>query len=118
MTNQLYAGGPFDGTAIGASFNGLPTAPLLQPNGARFEAVKMNWIGSSNRETQVMYVWDTAPIRTLDDLKTNADDCRRAGAGLDAIRLSEDRRKAVRLEIQDHHRLRIDTEDPPGAGAR
>jgi len=72
MTNQLYAGGPFDGTAIGASFNGLPTAPLLQPAGARFEAVKMNWIGSSNRETQVMYVWDTAPIRTLDDLKTTA----------------------------------------------
>ena len=29
MTNQLYAGGPFDGTAIGASFNGLPTTPLL-----------------------------------------------------------------------------------------
>ena len=70
MTNQLYAAGPFDGTAIGASFNGLPTAPLLQPTGARFEAIKLNWIGSSNREAQVMYVWHTAPIQTLDDLKT------------------------------------------------
>ena len=38
MTNQLYAAGPFDGTVIGASFNGLPTTPLLQPTGARFEA--------------------------------------------------------------------------------
>ena len=27
MTNQLYAAGPFDGTVIGASFNGLPTTP-------------------------------------------------------------------------------------------
>jgi len=62
MTNQLYAGGPFDGTAIGASFNGLPTTPLLQPAGARFEAVKLNWVGSTNRETQAMYVWHTAPI--------------------------------------------------------
>src|SRR5947208_12651426 len=70
MTNQLYAGGPFDGTAIGASFNGLPTTPLLAPAGARFEAVKLNWIGSTNRETQAMYVWHTAPIQTLDDLKT------------------------------------------------
>ena len=70
MTNQLYAGGPFDGTAIGASFNGLPTTPLLQPTGARFEAVKLNWVGSTNRETQAMYVWHTAPIQTLDDLKT------------------------------------------------
>ena len=68
MTNQLYAGGPFDGTAIGASFNGLPTTPLLQPAGARFEAVKLNWVGSTNRETQAMYVWHTAPIQTLGDL--------------------------------------------------
>jgi tripartite-type tricarboxylate transporter receptor subunit TctC len=70
MTNQLYAAGPFDGTVIGASFNGLPTTPLLAPAGARFEAVKLNWIGSTNRETQAMYVWHTAPIMTLDDLKT------------------------------------------------
>jgi tripartite-type tricarboxylate transporter receptor subunit TctC len=68
MTNQLYAGGPFDGTAIGASFNGLPTTPLLQPAGARFEATKLNWVGSTNRETQAMYVWHTAPIRQLGDL--------------------------------------------------
>src|SRR5262245_22983347 len=57
MTNQMYAAGPFDGTVIGASFNGLPTAPLLQPNGVRFDATKINWIGSTNRETQTMYVW-------------------------------------------------------------
>jgi tripartite-type tricarboxylate transporter receptor subunit TctC len=70
MTNQMYAAGPFDGTVIGASFNGLPTTPLLAPTGARFEAVKLNWIGSTNRETQAMYVWHTAPIMTLDDLYT------------------------------------------------
>ena len=70
MTNQMYAAGPFDGTVIGASFNGLPTAPLLQPNGVRFESSKINWIGSTNRETQTMYVWHTAPMQSLDDLKT------------------------------------------------
>src|SRR3954471_22350560 len=70
MTNQLYAGGPFDGTAIGASFNGLPTTPLLQPAGARFEAVKLNWVGSTNRETQAMYVWHTSQIEKLGDLTT------------------------------------------------
>ena len=70
MTNQLFAAGPFDGTAIGASFNGLPTTPLLQPIGARFEAVKLNWVGSTNRETQAMYVWHASPIETLGDLTT------------------------------------------------
>jgi tripartite-type tricarboxylate transporter receptor subunit TctC len=69
MTNQLYAAGPFDGTVFGASFNGLPTLPLLQPGGARFEPTKLNWVGSTNRETQVTYVWHTAPIQTLDDVR-------------------------------------------------
>jgi tripartite-type tricarboxylate transporter receptor subunit TctC len=70
MTNQMYAAGPFDGTVIGASFNGLPTAPLLQPGGVRFESAKINWVGSTNRETQTMYVWHTAPMRAIEDLKT------------------------------------------------
>jgi len=51
MTNVLYNSGPFDGTVMGASFNGMPTAPLLQPSGARFDPMKINWLGSTNRET-------------------------------------------------------------------
>ncbi|MBM3528607.1 MAG: hypothetical protein FJX62_10980 [Alphaproteobacteria bacterium] len=70
MTNQLYAAGPFDGTAIGATFNGLPTLPLLQPGQARFDPVKINWVGSTNSETQVTYVWHTVPIQKFDDIKT------------------------------------------------
>src|SRR5947209_8635852 len=66
MTNALFHTGPFDGTAIGASFNGMPTTPLLQPTGARFDPVKLNWIGSTNRETQVSYVWHTAPVQSWD----------------------------------------------------
>src|SRR3954471_736381 len=66
MTNQLYSGGPFDGTVIGASFNGMPTTPLLQPAGVRFDPVKLLWVGSSNRETQVSYFWHTAPIEKFD----------------------------------------------------
>jgi tripartite-type tricarboxylate transporter receptor subunit TctC len=69
MTNALYNTGPFDGTVMGASFNGMPTTPLLQPAGVRFDPVKLNWLGSTNRETQAMYVWHTAPARSLDDAK-------------------------------------------------
>jgi tripartite-type tricarboxylate transporter receptor subunit TctC len=70
MTNQLYAIGPFDGTVIGASFNGMPTTPLLQPAGARFDATKLTWIGSTNRETQVSYLWHTAPAQSLAEIAT------------------------------------------------
>jgi tripartite-type tricarboxylate transporter receptor subunit TctC len=69
MTNQLYTSGPFDGTVIGASFNGMPTTPLLQPAAARFDPNKLVWVGSTNRETQVLYVWHTVPVQRLDDAK-------------------------------------------------
>jgi tripartite-type tricarboxylate transporter receptor subunit TctC len=68
MVNALYAQGPFDGTAIGAPFNGLPTTPLLQPTGVRFDPVKMPWIGSTNRETQITYMWHTAPVKTFAEI--------------------------------------------------
>ena len=69
MTNALYHTGPFDGTVMGASFNGMPTTPLLQPTGVRFDPVRINWLGSTNRETQVMYVWHTAPAQVLEDTR-------------------------------------------------
>jgi tripartite-type tricarboxylate transporter receptor subunit TctC len=67
MVNQLVANGPFDGTVIGAPFNGLPTAPLLQPDGVKFDPVTMVWLGSTNRETQVSYLWHTAKAKTFAD---------------------------------------------------
>jgi tripartite-type tricarboxylate transporter receptor subunit TctC len=68
MVNQLYSLGPKDGTVIAAPVNGIPTAPLLEPAGARFDAAKLNWIGSTNRETYVAYAWHAAPVRSLVDL--------------------------------------------------
>jgi tripartite-type tricarboxylate transporter receptor subunit TctC len=70
MTNALYHTGPFDGTVMGASFNGMPTTPLLQPTGARFDPAKLSWLGSTNRETQALYVWHTAPAQALEDIKS------------------------------------------------
>jgi tripartite-type tricarboxylate transporter receptor subunit TctC len=68
MVNQLVANGTFDGTTIGAPFNGLPTTPLLQPAGVRFDPNKMIWLGSTNRETQVTYLWHTAPVKAFTDI--------------------------------------------------
>jgi tripartite-type tricarboxylate transporter receptor subunit TctC len=68
MVNQLYSLGPRDGTVIAAPINGIPTAPLLEPAGARFDSTKLNWIGSTNRETYVAYAWHAARVRSLADL--------------------------------------------------
>ncbi|HEY7384464.1 MAG TPA: tripartite tricarboxylate transporter substrate-binding protein [Beijerinckiaceae bacterium] len=70
MVNSLYNTAPRDGSVMGAAINGAPTAPLLTPKAARFDPTKLNWIGSTNRDTQVFYVWHTSPIHKLEDVKT------------------------------------------------
>ncbi len=70
LANQLYNTAPRDGTVLGIVSNGMPTAPLLTPDAARFDVTKFSWIGSSAPETQVVFVSDKAPIKTLADLFT------------------------------------------------
>src|SRR3954463_14359635 len=67
MTNQLYALGPKDGTAIGVPINGVVTAPMLQ-TGAQYDPSKLIWLGSTNREAYVGFVWHTVPVSTVQDV--------------------------------------------------
>ena len=70
MTNELYALGPKDGTVIGVPLNGIPAAPLLQRQAARFNSSKLIWLGSTHSEPYVAYVWHTAPVKKLGDVLT------------------------------------------------
>jgi tripartite-type tricarboxylate transporter receptor subunit TctC len=67
MTNQLYNQGPKDGTVIGVPINGIPTAPLLQA-GTQFDQTRLAWIGSTNREAYVAFVWHSVPVRSVAEL--------------------------------------------------
>src|SRR5882672_8903330 len=69
MTNQMFALGPKDGTVIGIPINGIPTAPLLQA-GTAFDASKLIWLGSTNREAYVAFVWHTVPVDKITELTT------------------------------------------------
>lgn len=70
MTNAVYNGAPRDGTTIGAAINGMTTAPLVTPDIVRFDLSKLIWVGSTNRDIQVTYLWHTSPIKTPEDLLT------------------------------------------------
>jgi tripartite-type tricarboxylate transporter receptor subunit TctC len=70
MSNNIANTGARDGTVIGAPLNGMPTAPLLAPKAARFDPTKLNWIGSVYRSNNVAYAWHSAPVRSLEQLKT------------------------------------------------
>lgn len=70
MATTLYNSSPRDGTVIGAAINGMPTLHLLAPDLVRFDPVKFNWIGSTNHDTQVSYVWKTAPVQDVTALRS------------------------------------------------
>lgn len=69
MTNQMFAQGPKDGTVIGVPINGIPTAPLLQ-GGTQYDATKLSWIGSTNRETYAAFIWHTVKLKDITELAT------------------------------------------------
>lgn len=68
MTNHVYTIAARDGTVVGLANNAMPTAPILYPKAARFDAAKLSWIGGPSRDAMVVMVWHTSPVQTLEDL--------------------------------------------------
>ncbi len=75
MTNFVYNVAPKDGSVLGACQNNVPFEPLfhtLSPGGktARFDPLKINWIGSAAKENFIPFVMSETGIKTLDELRT------------------------------------------------
>lgn len=67
-TAQLYNTLPRDGTAIGSVMRTIPVMPLLTDKDLNYDPRKMGWLGSLNKETNVIIAWHTSPIQTIDDV--------------------------------------------------
>jgi tripartite-type tricarboxylate transporter receptor subunit TctC len=68
LANYLYAAAPRDGTVIGAISRGAAFDPLLNEQGARFDASKFSWIGSANNEVSVCVALTSSGVGKFDDL--------------------------------------------------
>jgi tripartite-type tricarboxylate transporter receptor subunit TctC len=70
MTNYVANVANKDGLHIGAPQRGIPFEPLLgDHSNAKFDAVKLNWIGSANTDTSVAVVHKRTGIKQWQDLK-------------------------------------------------
>jgi tripartite-type tricarboxylate transporter receptor subunit TctC len=67
-TNYLYTQAPQDGTTIGLIHSTVPLAPLFGMAGARFDPMKIHWIGSMDRSDGPCTAWHTAPIKSWRDM--------------------------------------------------
>ena len=63
LANQIYNVSPRDGSVFALANNGMPTAPYLSPDQARFDPSRFSWIGSTDRESEIVFLWHAAPGR-------------------------------------------------------
>ena len=63
---MLYTTADKDGATIGAFPNNVPMDPLFGNPAARYDARKLNWLGSIGKLQNVCATWHTSPIRTVE----------------------------------------------------
>jgi len=67
--NFLHTQAPKDGTVIGTIIPGFLMSQVLEGTGAKFDASKFNWLGSTSYSTQTVYVWKTSKAMSVEDAK-------------------------------------------------
>lgn len=70
-TNTLYNLSRRDGTVMAVIIRDQLTAPLLFPDGVRYDELKLGWIGSVGTEVGVAVAWHTAPHKTVADVRAS-----------------------------------------------
>lgn len=66
----IYSVAPKDGTQLGATLNSIPIFKMLNPDKAKYDVGKFNWIGTTASPTNVLVVWHTTGVTTLEGAKT------------------------------------------------
>src|SRR5262245_17324876 len=67
LTNFLFNQAPRDGTAIAIINQAMPTEQYLVDQNINYDAKQFTWIGRVSSAVEMMIVWHTVPIRTIQD---------------------------------------------------
>lgn len=66
--NNIYNLAPKDGTVMGIIARDAALGPLSGADGARFDPLKLSWIGTPTTETNVCIAFNTAAVKSVNDL--------------------------------------------------
>ena len=83
LANQITNTQPKDGTVIGLINRGIPFEPLLGGSSVRFDPLKLNFVGSPDRDTAVCAANKNAAVKTVQDLYTQELIVGATGSGAD-----------------------------------
>src|SRR5947207_12706931 len=76
----LYTTVDKDGATIAAFPNNIPMDPLFGNPAARYDALKLNWIGSIGKLQNVCFTWHTSPIKSVEQARAREVIVAAAGA--------------------------------------
>jgi tripartite-type tricarboxylate transporter receptor subunit TctC len=66
--NYLYAAAAQDGSQVLMS-HAISVAQKLQPKGVKFKAEKFQWLGAFSAITQMITLWHTVPVSSIEDAR-------------------------------------------------
>jgi tripartite-type tricarboxylate transporter receptor subunit TctC len=68
IVNALSASLPRDGTELATFDRGIALFPLLEGAQARFDPLKLGWIGSTDNDPSNCLAWHTSAVKTMEDV--------------------------------------------------
>jgi len=66
--NHIYTVAPKDGSVMGIIARDAPLGPISGMAGARFDSLKLTWVGTPTTETNVCFAHKRAKVQSFDDL--------------------------------------------------
>jgi len=66
--NHIYGIAPQDGSKMLLS-HAITLSEKLTPTGVRFQSAKLQWLGAFDAISQMMVLWHTVPVNTIEELK-------------------------------------------------
>ncbi|MFM2444667.1 MAG: hypothetical protein RJB09_1853 [Pseudomonadota bacterium] len=67
--NHVFNVAPRDGTVLATADQAMPVQQAVGDPDIKFDTSQLNWIGNPTADNNLLAVWHTANIRTLDDIR-------------------------------------------------
>lgn len=67
--NFVYNIAPKDGTVLATADQAMPVQQAVGDPDIKFDTSRFNWIGNPTADNNLLVVWHTANVKTLDDIK-------------------------------------------------
>jgi tripartite-type tricarboxylate transporter receptor subunit TctC len=78
--NYIYNTAERDGTVLALVQNNTPLEPLFGTKQARYDATRLNWLGTPSFEVAMVLLWHTVPVNSVADLKSRETQMGASGA--------------------------------------